>query len=392
MNHSSSLFRMKLSLMLSLMITLIIIKNTNLSAQNLLITDYKVPVSSARSFLIDLKGNYATVGSKLKTNKSNISGVYKSFYESLPYAYSFDYVGAYARNGRQNNYSNSIEGRVKKYIWTNHDFFGSVKFNALYFDIDKRPPVDMTIGWGFGRFINVTPLAKAVRIEDFLLNEGLLYDDLPAQTMIDFGQTIERESEFKNKYGDDVYKIRWYEEMTRLIRESGMLKEERVDAIGILRMDEVLFRQKVHDRFYGWDATLGTKIELLTSSRDIPRKNPAADITIRYSHPLSWRAQWNERFTANSPMGEDFIKAYDLSLHSDFTYEMTNRIDFALSHLILIKKYGQGFDAQKTNSLRISFVFFIENSVNFVTSMHLDKTSETALTNSFAIALNYRFF
>jgi len=381
---------MKISWMLSSMIIVIMI-NANLSAQNLLITDYEVPVSSARSFLIDLKGNYATVGKELTTNKSNISGVYKSFYESLPYAYSFDYVGAFARNRGQNNYSTYMEGQVKKYIWTTHDIFGSIKLHSAYSNIYDRPPVDMTIGLGFGRFVDVTPLAKAVRIEDFLLSEGLLYDDLPAKTMIKFGQTIERKSEFKDEYGD-AYKVHWYEEMEKLIQESGMLKGERVDAIGILRMDEVLFRQKVHDRFYGWDATLGAKIELLTSSKKGKRKKPAADITIRYSHPLSWRAQLNERLTASSPMNEEFIKAYDLTLHSDFTYEVTNRIDFALSHLIFTEKGGQYSGVLFTNSLRISFVFFIENSVNLVTSMQLNKTSKTALMNNFAIALNYRVF
>lgn len=387
MTYSSSFHK----LIIFLIIAIITLTNTDLSAQNLLITDYKVPVSSARSFLIDLKGNYATVGTELTTNKSNISGVYKKFYESLLYAYSFDCVSAFARSLGQNNYNVDVEGQVKKYISPNYDLFSSIKANSVYFNTYDRPRVDMTIGLGVGRFVNVTPLAKAVRIEDFLLREGLLYDDLPAQTMIGFGQIIQRESEFESMYGS-AYKVYWYEEMAESIKESGMLKGERLDAIGILRMDEVLFRQKVHDRFYGWDATLGTKIELLTSSEEIKRQKPAADITIRYSRPLSWHTQWNEGLSVNSPMDDKFIKAYNLTLHSDFTYEMTNRIDFALNHLFLIEKSDQHSDAMFTNSLRISFVFFIENSVNFVTSMELGKPSEAELASSFAVALNYRVF
>ena len=397
MNHSSSSL-IKNSCMLSFMIiAIMIITNANLSAQNLLITDYKVPVSSARSFRIDLKGNYATVGRELTTNKTDISGVYKSFYESLPYAYSFDCGGTFTRNlvekNYEYNYSRDIEGRIKRYIWTTHDLFGSIKVNSVYYsNIHDRPREDMTIGLGFGRFVNVTSLAKAVRIEDFLLSEGLLYDDLPAQTMIQFGQTIERESEFKNEYGD-AYKVHWYEEMTKLIQESGMLKGERVDAIGILRMDEVLFRQRVHDRFYGWDATVGTTIELLTSYEEIRRQKPAADITVNYSRPLSWHAQWNERLTVNSPMDKkEFMKAYKLTLNSDFSYEMTNRIDFVLNHFILIEKSGQDVSALFTNSLRISFVLFVENSVNLVTSIQLDKAIKNELTSSFEISLNYRVF
>ncbi|MBM3239158.1 hypothetical protein FJZ31_22925 [Candidatus Poribacteria bacterium] len=377
-------------------VIIIVISNTNLSAQNLLITDYKVPVSSARSFSIDLNANYATIGSELTTDKGNIGAVYKNFYESLPYAYSLDSVGAFSRNkGAKQlyNYNIDVEGQIKKYIWTTHDLFGSIKLHSAYFKDYDRPPTDLTVGLGCGRFVNVTPLAKAVRVEDFFLSENLLYDDLPAPTMIQFGQVIERQSEFESNYGS-TYKVHWYEEMAKLIRASGMLKGEQIDAIGILRMDDVLFRQKVSDRFYGWDATLGIKRELLTATKEQKAKS-AADITVRYSHPLGWRSQWNERLIANSPMDKElFTKAYDLTIHSDFTYEMTNRIDFALNHSAIIKREKRltDFEHLFTNSLRISFVFYIENSVNLVTNMQLNKTSETAITTNFVLALNYRVF
>ena len=110
------------------------------------------------------------------------------------------------------------------------------------------------------------------------------------------------------------------------------------------------------------------------------------------------RSQWNERLITNSPLDNDFAKAYDLTIYSDFTYEMTNRIDFALNHLITIKREEvvsttphTDFAVFFTNSLRISFVFYIENSVNLVTNMQLDKTSEATTTN-FVLALNYRVF
>jgi len=383
---------MKFSGTIFFMAIIIVISNTTLSAQNLLITDYKVPVSSARSFLIDFNANYATLGSELTTNKGNLSTVYKNFYQSLPYAYSFDFVGAFSRNKGAKYYNTDIEGRFKKYVWKTDDLFSSINFHSAYSRDSDRPTVDLTVGLGFGRFVNVTPLAKAVRVEDFLLSEDLLYDDLPASTMIQFGQVIERKSEFESKYGS-IYKVHWYDEMAKLIRASGMLKGEEIDAIGILRMDEVMFRQKVRDRFYGWDATLGIKRELLTSEKGKETKS-AADIAIRYSRPLGWRSQWNQRLIVNSPMDKEFTRAYDLIIHSDFTYEMTNYIDFSLNHLIILKREKQltDFDVLGTNSLQISFVFYLENSVNLVTNMQLDKTSETAITTNFALALNYRVF
>ena len=52
---------------------------------------------------------------------------------------------------------------------------------------NDRPGLDATIVVGWGRFINATALRKAVRIEDFLLEEGVISERLPKESMIDSG-------------------------------------------------------------------------------------------------------------------------------------------------------------------------------------------------------------
>ena len=56
----------------------------------------------------------------------------------------------------------------------------------------NRPQLDVILGLGYGRFINATALRKAVRIEDFLFEEGVISDFLPKDTMIALGQIIEK--------------------------------------------------------------------------------------------------------------------------------------------------------------------------------------------------------
>ena len=113
-----------------------------------------------------------------------------------------------------------------------------------------RPSVDLTIGVGYGRSINATALAKAVRIEDFFLAEGLIFEQLPKETMIELGHIIERSSEYEDVNGTR-YENYWFEDMENAIGKSRILGES-LGAIGILRMREVLFQERINDRFYGW--------------------------------------------------------------------------------------------------------------------------------------------
>jgi hypothetical protein len=367
------------------------ITGTNAFSQNLLIKDYKVPVSSAHSFLVDFNYNYASVGQETTSNHGRIGTVYNTFYESLTYGYSFDLIWAASRERRANDYNTDIDGRLRRYIWPHRNFFGSVNPHSAYLKSYEHPTLDVTIGIGFGRFINATALAKAVRIEDFLLFSDQLHDDLPAGTMVKLGQIIEKRGEYRTRHRE-AFKRFWYDDMAEIIKDSKMLKGYELDAASILRMDEVLFREKISDRFYGWDITLGAKLEILTSESLEKRVVPAADITARYSLPINWRAQFNERFTANSQVGGNFLRTYNLISASDFSYEVTNRIDFVTRHRIKIEKRSKDDYTLISNSLKLLFVFFIENQINLTTSIELEKHRQTKLKQNFLMTLNYRVF
>lgn len=375
----------------TLIILAFLTTGNQVNSQNLLIKDYKVPVSTAHSFLIDFNYNYASDGKETTSNHGRIGTVYNTFYESLTYGYSFDLIWSASKERRANDYNADMDWRLRRYVWPHRNFFASVNPHSAYLKGYDRPTLDVTIGFGFGRFINATALAKAVRIEDFLLFSDQLHDDLPAETMVSLGQIIEKRDEYRTRYRE-AFKRYWYDDMAGIIKHSNMLKGEEIDAVGILRMDEVLFRENISDRFYGWDITLGAKLELLTSESSEKRVAPAADITARYSLPINWRAQFNERFTANSQVGGNFLKTYNIISASDFSYEVTNRIDFVMRHLLNVEKRSKDDDTQISNSLKLLFVFFVENQINLTTSIELEKYEKSKLEQNYLMTLNYRVF
>ena len=372
---------------------------SSVSAQEVSVTDYEVPVSAADRLLIDFSMNHATSGSTATTSKGNIGGIYKRFYDSLPFGYSIDIIGSglvdknIETDEYESNYQVNGDAGVKKYLMEDNpllrDSFGSIRASSDMQKVYDRPASAVTVGLGYGRFIEATALAKAVRIEEFLIKEGELSDHLPKETILELSKIINRESEYRDRYGE-TYEKEWYREMEAVMRESGLLKEGGLGAIGILRIEEVIEREDIADRFYGWDVALGTKFDITTPYEDQDRPIANLDVTASYARPIAWQWQISERISMNTPF-DSFGSAYSLSLSSDLSYELSNRIDLRLRHLFRLYK-PEGGDAENSQALGISFIYYIENNLNLVATEQIEIAPDEDITSNFTVVLNYRVF
>ena len=368
---------------------------TPLCAQNVSVMDYKVPVSRADNLRIDaLSLNYVTEGDKAVVQTGNLTVVYKKFYESLPYAYSIDASGTTSFNRDplldklRGNFTSNLRTNLKKYRTQEGNLFFAWGTESVFDESFDRPAVDMTLGIGYGRFINATALRKAVRIEDFFLEEGIISDRLPKETMIDLGQIIEKEPEYKELHGDR-YDNYWFEDMVGQIQLSGLVLGDI--SFGVLRMQEVLFRERINDRFYGWEATAGVRFEMLTSIEGQDRADPGLQIRIRYSRPVSWSTQINTDFKVDSPFTNQFGKVYDLSQDTDLIYEITNKISFTTLHNFRINK-SRGRDARLSTTVSFAFNFFVENKINVALAESITTIEGEPFRQSLNVGLSYKIF
>lgn len=362
-------------------------------AQNASIKDYTVPVSTVQNLRADFNFNYAASGSDLTGRNGRLDFTYKRFKDALSFAYSVDAIGSGALNRDAGaardttQYTTNVSTRVKRYILWGTAIFA---FGDVSFDYDKtfdRPATAVTVGLGDGRFIDATSLARAVRVEEFLLREKAISDHLPKDSLIELGHIIEKEREYKERYGS-TYRKWWFEAMERVIRASGVAPRG-IGAGGILRINEVLFQQRVNDRFYGGEFSLGVNFQTTTPYRGIPRRDPAAALGYRYAVPLGWRSQFDQRLEINSPFTGRFGRLYDARLTSDFVYEVSNRVDFTVQDILRAGR-SQGQGRQVGNSFGMFFSFFVENKTNFVVGVQIEKVQGEAWTRSFTTSLNYR--
>ncbi len=375
---------------------LILIISTFTIAQNVSVGDYEVPVSTAK--ILRLNGSYnwgqtTTDSSTVVTaNAASATIFLRSFYSSLPYAWFIDVDATGGKSFNDYTHDVSIRPSIRKYIWNNRDWFGTAALDVRHRNDFKQLESNLLIGAGYGRYINATALAKAVRIEEHLINENVISDHLPKETMIKIANIIEREDEYKGIYGD-TYEKEWYEAIEKEIKDSGYLNGTSLGAIGILRTQQVLkaINEKVNDRFYGWDATLGFLFNLSTRDKS-PTRSPALALGGRYSHPIGWRSQINTFANVNTPLDSSFFKLIIGAFGLDYLYELSNKINFISGYNLNFTKPIVG-DAFADHNFTASFVFYLENQINLGINASVTRSGLTKQTDlGSSVTLQYNFF
>ncbi|GJQ32949.1 MAG: hypothetical protein HBSAPP04_17880 [Ignavibacteriaceae bacterium] len=371
-------------------------------AQNVSVSDYKVPVSTAKILRLSGSYNFAqstdSVTTHVTANNASATALFRYFYSSLPFAYFVDVDATGGKNFADYNHDISIRPSIRKYLADDKDWFGFGALDLRHANTFKQIESNLTVGGGYGRYINATALAKAVRIEDHLLKEGVISARLPKETMIRIANIIEREAEYRGVFGD-TYEKNWYEDIEKEMRATGLLQGGTLGAIGILRTQQVLkgINEKVNERYFGWDLTAGVLFNLSTRDRSDTR-SPALSVGGRFSNPIGWNSQVNAYFNVNTPFDSTFFKTFIASAGADYFYELGNRINFIAGYKLNFIKSNTKFllineDSYMDHNLTAGFIFYLENYINLGIQGGLYRSGLLKTTDiTFGVTLQYNVF
>lgn len=337
-----------------------------LIAQNVSVEDYEVPVSTARTMWINANWNWSQVTEQgdPRVTSSNASGnmQFNSFYSSLPFAWFIDMSATGEKNFDDYSHNIVLQPSIRKYLVTSYDFFGFASADIRHDQDFKQISAFVTTGIGYGRYINATALAKAVRIEEHLINEEVIDQHLGKETMIAVAHIIEREDEYEDLLGD-TYESYWYEDIESKIVDDSTVTDSSLGAVGILRMRQVLsgIRERVNERYYGWDVSAGIRYHLMDAYKT-DKNDPSLSLSARFSYPITWRNQINAYFKFYSPLNEEFLNFRSTELEVNYIYELSNIINLVLTSRIehyepvLIDDYFR-------YNIGTSFLFYLENNI-----------------------------
>ncbi len=281
----------------------------------------------------------------------------------MPYAWFLDIDASGGKNFSDYNHDIKISPSIRKYFWDKRDWFGFGSANIRHANTFSQIESYGTVGLGYGRYINATSLAKAVRIEEHLIRENVIRGHLPKSTMIEIANIIEREDEYRGIYGV-TYETKWYDDIEKAIKDSGNLIGNSMGSIGILRTQQVLkgINERVNDRYFGWDLTAGVRFNFSSWNKNLDTQNPALTVGGRIAYPLTWRTQINAYANAYTPMDSTFFDDMTIEAGIDYIYELSNKINWVNGYRMDYIT-NPNIDSYLIHNLTTSFLFYLENQI-----------------------------
>lgn len=344
-------------------------------AQAIKLTDYKFPVSTSQEAYVNWLFN--ALGQSVDTTQVALnfggSANYSLNYRSLPLSYDFEMLGNFsvARGAEEDAETEDafyiMASTVADwYFQEERDIFaygaGSIEYRKLATQDDAdEPRIDLEGGVGYGRTINATVLKQAVRMNEDFLKYGVITTDIPDQTLLDLAAIIDREDEFRSRYGNIEYRKYWYEEMEKVIRDSGVLSGDALGAIGILRIQEVL-DEPTAQRWHGWVVRggVGARVQDFDGESGDPR------LTVRFewTRPYGIELQLTNYATYSTVFEDDPVHTLSDAFRLD--YELSNRIDWYNSiALNYDMPTADGLENILRLDLKSTYFFYIENELSF---------------------------
>lgn len=251
----------------------------------------------------------------------------------------------------------------------------------------SNPKTLATLGLGYGRVVNVTPMAEAMRIVEALNETGAMSGTPSAQAYNQMAQIISKESEYKSKHGAN-YKQMW-------IRDIESALGKRIGAAGVIKIYDVLANDSLSTRRYGWDVRAGAGAELSNFNGRNKDVNPLIKAMGRYYYPFSNQTQFSNVAKFQTTF-DDRNDTYTLSNSMGLTYEVSDRVDWVNSWDIDYVNNEKGNDTTK-NTLRTSYIYDISNSLKYDATLsysHLndgDKATKDKGNTAFTTGVRYRF-
>lgn len=199
------------------------------------------PAESLSSQLT-LQGNLRAEGNgpSLSSLGGEASAAFTRLFASAASAYSLDAAGDLAIGAGGPALKLDGSGDFKRFITGDRFTVGALK-------LDYAPAtgleIDLTGGLGVGRFRDVTPLAKAIRIQNTLIDRGILLAPFTDETLKTLAQEIGR-------VGASVSDRLTALEQT--IVATGLIKGDALGARGLLEMEDILTASG-EARLCGWD-------------------------------------------------------------------------------------------------------------------------------------------
>jgi hypothetical protein len=207
---------------------------------------------------LNLALTYRFFDDQYRDNRGNITTGsvaldYIKLFDSSSYGYNSSANFKVSYNEGALSYSGIGSGSYQMYA-DGRDLFGFGSLVLRSSTAYKNLGLNAITGAGYGRFRDVTPLAKAMRIGEMLLGMKSISKALPDETLMAIAQEIGKRIEYE-KLEQLVQKV------AGLIEKTGLVTAGKLGALELLRIEEAIVAVG-DERLCGWDIRAGVGYEV----------------------------------------------------------------------------------------------------------------------------------
>lgn len=276
------------------------------------------------------------------------------------------------------NYILDAWTEAKKYRKGGDELFYFGRFDFDYQDLEgsdyeNHDREEITAGVGYGRVITATPLMEAVRCVDDLTKYGIIQGEVPDEAYLQLASVIAKEQEYKSKYSLKEYEKFWYEAMEQVLRDAGVLANDTLGAMGVIRIQDILTDERVLTRKHGWEATAG--LGYLINDFSGNDGDPLFRASFEYTRPYGFKWQLIERVTYATILADWEFGDTDHNFNNTVSlgYEISDMIDWINTwELDIILASDSGKDDTYRNGLQSELRFYITNTIDLITRLRFD--------------------
>ncbi len=245
----------------------------------------------------------------------------------------------------------------------------------------KNPEITVSAGLGYGRVVNVTPMAQAMRLVEALIENGSLSRVPSASTYQKVVQIISQK-EMYQKNNPARYAQYWVADIEKALGIN-------LGASGTIRAYDVLTKEKISTRKHGWDVRAGAGV--VASDFAGEHGKPLLELQANYHLPVSNRTQFSNEARLSAQLDDN--DSYVFSNDMGWAYELTDRVDWENKWKFAYEKNDGSNDIIR-NTLTSSFLYEISNSLDYKTSLglsHVDvKDGDSSFDKSLFMGVSYR--
>lgn len=246
---------------------------------------------------------------------------------------------------------------------------GSVIGDDTFSDLQTT----LSAGIGYGRVVNVTPMAKAIRLIDELIERGAI-DSAPSRVVYQqIAKIINKEAEFKSQYGSrsKFYQQPWIGAIEKVLIENTLV-QKGLSAKGILAMRDVLIDEKISVRRHGWKVRAG--LAYVGRNFEGIKNKPGLELGAEYHRPINLKTQFSNEATLLSILDKD-SDSYAFNNDMSLTYEIDDRLDWINTWGLNVNHSAVDSDNVITNSLTSTLAYEVGNNLDLTVSAGINKST-----------------